>query len=150
HWAVEDAQAQYLAPPRALQKITPARKVAGASPSTRSRLEPIENLVCPEALETVQRLVEGRELLGVDAADLLNGAHVFLVERLDDIADFAPLVSELDADRAPIDSRTLVIEERHFDELLEIVGNVGAKVVAARAQFAGRQFLVTDIVEQQR
>jgi len=28
---------------------------------------------------------------------------VFLVERLDDIADFAALVGELDADRATID-----------------------------------------------
>ena len=43
-----------------------------------------------------------------------------------------------------------MIEEAELDELLQIVGDVGAEVVAARAQFARGQFLVADIVEQQR
>ena len=51
----------------------------------------------------MQRLVEHAELVGVDAADLLNGAHVLVVERLDDVAHLAALVGELDADRAPVD-----------------------------------------------
>ena len=63
----------------------------------------VENLVGPETLEPVQRLVEHAELVGVDAADLLNGAHVLVVERLDDVAHLAALVGELDADRAPVD-----------------------------------------------
>src|SRR5262245_61202393 len=44
------------------------------------RLQPIEDLVGPEPLEPVQRLVEGRELLGIDAADLLDRANVLLVK----------------------------------------------------------------------
>ena len=43
-----------------------------------------------------------------------------------------------------------MIEEAHLDELLQVVGDVGAKVVAARAQLARGQLLVADVVEQQR
>ena len=42
-----------------------------------------------------------------------------------------------------------MIEETHLDELLEIVGHVRAEIVAARAQLAGGEFLVADIVEKQ-
>ncbi len=53
--------------------------------------EAIQDLVGPEPLEPVQRLVQGRELFGGDAADLLDGADVLLVQPLDDVADFAAL-----------------------------------------------------------
>ena len=43
-----------------------------------------------------------------------------------------------------------MIEEAHLDQLLEIVGDIGAEIVAARAQFAGGELLVADIVEEQR
>ncbi len=43
-----------------------------------------------------------------------------------------------------------MIEETHLDQLLEIVGDVGAEIVAARAQLAGSQLLVADIVQEQR
>src|SRR5262245_7100611 len=43
-----------------------------------------------------------------------------------------------------------MIEEAHLDELLQIVGDVGAEVVAARAQLASGELLVADVVEQQR
>ena len=45
--------------------------------------EAVEDLVGPEALETVQRLVERAELVGTDAADLFDGAHVLGVIRSD-------------------------------------------------------------------
>ena len=53
------------------------------------RLRAVEDLVGPEPLEPVQRLVQGRELVGGDAADLLHRAHVLLVEALDDVAHLA-------------------------------------------------------------
>src|SRR6266581_3105789 len=112
--------------------------------------EPIQDLVGPEPLEPVQRLVQGRELLVRDAADLFYGLDVLLIERVDDAADFLALCGEADADRAAIDARALMIEEAEFDQLLQIVGDVGAEVIAARAQFAGGQFLVADVIEQQR
>src|SRR6202140_1200167 len=112
--------------------------------------EPIQDLVGPEPLEPVQRLVQRRELLVRDAADLLHGLDVLLVERVDDLADFLALRGEADADRAAIDTRTLMIEEAEFDQLLQIVGDVGAEVVTARAQFARGQFLVANVVEQER
>src|SRR5579883_3533097 len=118
-------------------------------PQETKRSEPIQDLVGPEALQPVQRLVEGRELVAVDAADLLHGAHVLLVELLDDIAHVDALVGQLDAHRTAVDARALVIEEAHLDQLLEVVGDVGAEIVAARAQLAGGQLLVADIVEQQ-
>src|SRR5204863_2069645 len=112
--------------------------------------QPVEDLVGPEALEPVQRLVERRELVGIDATDLFDGAHVFLIERLDDVAHFAALVGEPDAHRAAVDARALVVEEAHLDKLLEIVGDVGAEIVAARAQLAGGELLLPDIVQEQR
>ena len=75
---------------------------------------------------------------------------MLLIERVDDLADFLALRGEADADRAAIDARALMIEEAEFDQLLEVVGDVGAEVVTARAQFARGQFLVADVVEQQR
>ena len=53
-------------------------------------LEPIEDLVGPEAFEPVQRLVEHFKLVGVDAADLLDCVHMILVERID-VAHLAAL-----------------------------------------------------------
>src|ERR1700710_2785630 len=90
--------------------------------------EPIQDLVGPEPLEPVQRLVQRRELFVRDAADLLHGLDMLLVQRIDDAADFLALRGEADADRAPIDARTLMVEEAELDQLLQIVGDVGAEV----------------------
>src|SRR5665213_56738 len=113
-------------------------------------LQAIKNLIGPEALQPMQRLIERRELIGIDAADLLNRPHVLLVKRLDDVAHLTALVGQLDANRTAIDARALMIEKRHLDQLLQIVGDVGAEIVAARAQFTRGQLLVANIVEQQR
>src|SRR5205085_125228 len=112
--------------------------------------EPIQDLVGPEALEAMQRLVQRRELLVGDAADLLDGLDVLLIERIDDAADFLALRGQTDADRATINARTLMIEEAELDELLQIVGDVGAEVIAARTQLARGELLVADVVEQER
>ncbi len=42
-----------------------------------------------------------------------------------------------------------MIEEAELDELLEVVGDVGAEIVTARAQLARGQLLVADVIEQQ-
>src|SRR5262249_321858 len=102
-------------------------------------LEPIENLVGPEPLQPMQRLVESSELVGGDAAHLFDGADMLLIERLDGVADLPALLGQLDAHRTAVDARTLMIEETHLDQLLQIVGNIGAKIVAARAQLAGSE-----------
>src|SRR6266702_1146451 len=112
--------------------------------------EPIQDLVGPEPLEPVQRLVKGCEFLVRDAADLFHGLDVLLIERVNDAADFLALRGEADTDRAAIDARALMIEEAEFDQLLQIVGDVGAEIITARAQLAGGQLLVADVIEQQR
>src|ERR1700761_5805784 len=98
----------------------------------------------------MQRLVQGRELLVRDATDLLDRLDVLLIERVDDAADLLALRREADADRAAINARALMIEEAEFDQLLQIVGDVGAEIITARAQFARGQLLVADVVEQER
>src|SRR5690348_3433591 len=113
-------------------------------------LETVQDLVGPEPLEAMQRLVQRRELLVRDAADLLHRLDVLLVERVDDAADFLALRRQADAHRAAINARALMIEEAELDELLQIVGDVGAEIVTARAQLARGQLLVADVIEQQR
>src|SRR5262249_36543303 len=111
---------------RRRKKRAPAR--AGARRwRERGLLQPIEDLIGPEPLEALQRLVERGEFVGIDAADLRHAADVLLVEHLDDVAHLAALVGELDTHRAAIDARALVIEEAHLDQLLEVVGHVGAE-----------------------
>src|ERR1700761_8249784 len=94
-----------------------------ACPRFSESSETIQDLVGPEPLEAMQRLVQGRELLVGNAADLLHRLDVLLIERIDDAADFLALRGQADADRAAIDARTLMIEEAEFDELLQIVGD---------------------------
>src|SRR5262245_28575737 len=105
--------------PVAPRKTAPGRNAR----VDKVRLQPVEDLIGPEPLEPVQRLVQRRELVGTDATDLLDRANVLLIKRLDDIAHLATLVGEADADRAAIDARTLMVEEAHLDELLEVVGD---------------------------
>src|SRR5690242_430231 len=92
-----------------------------ASPRPGENSKPIKNLVGPEALEAMQRLVQRRELLIRDAADLFDGLDVLLIERIDDAADFLALRGQTDADRTAIDARALMIEEAELDELLQVV-----------------------------
>src|SRR3954454_24214458 len=129
-------------PPSGVRRKTARREPGGLSNLLRAALQPIEDLVGPEALEPVQRLVQSCELVRVDPADLFDGAHMLLIEGAHGLAHVGPLFSELDANRTAIDARALVIEEAHLDELLQIVRDVRAEIVAARAQFARGQFLV--------
>src|SRR5690348_6417585 len=111
-------------------------------------LETVQDLVGPEPLEAMQRLVQRRELLVRDAADLLHRLDVLLVERVDDAADFLALRGQADAHRAAIDARALMIEEAELDELLQVVGDIGPEIIAARAQLTRGQLLVADVVEK--
>src|SRR6185436_10154026 len=124
-------------------------QMAGLTACGKKFSEPIENLVGPEPLEAMQRLVQRRELLVRDAADLLHRLDVLLVERIDDLADFLALRGQTDADRAAIDAGALMIKEAELDELLQVIGDVGAEIVTARAQLARGQLLVADVIEQQ-
>src|SRR3984893_2582837 len=76
-----------------------ARLLVGSAPQEK-RLQPIQDLIGPEALEAMQRLVQHGELVRRDSADLLDRAHVLLVERAHRLANVAALFGELDADRA--------------------------------------------------
>src|SRR5690606_7007987 len=101
----------------------PAGQVVAAEDSS----ETIEDLIGPEPLKPVQRLVEARELVVGNTADLFHRLDVLLIERLDDAADLLSLRGETDANRTAIDARALMIEEAELNELLQIVRHVRAE-----------------------
>jgi hypothetical protein len=78
--------------------------------SAGRRSKTIEDLVGPEALEPLQRLVERGELVGIDVAHLLDGADVLLIGCFDVLAYRASLVGELDPHRTAIDATLLMME----------------------------------------
>src|SRR5579871_4570827 len=127
-----------------------ARFSPGLFPWFSVSSQAIENLIGPEPLEPLQGLVQDLQVAGADAAHLLDGADVLLVKLLDDLLHFRALVGEADAHRAAVHPRTRVMQIAHLHELLEVVGDVGAEIVAARAQLAGGQLRVADIEQQQR
>src|SRR6476646_4091119 len=108
--------------PHPQQKKAPVLRPGLYFIAATQRSQTIEDLIGPETLEPMQRLVEGRELVVADATDLLHRAHVLLVELLDGVAHLDALIGQLDADRAAIDTRALMVEKTHLDQLLEIVG----------------------------
>src|SRR5262245_33826037 len=75
---------------------------------------------------------------------------MLLVELLHDLVDLLALLGEADAHRAAVETRPLVMQIAHLDELLQIVGNVRAEVVAARAQLTSGKFGIADVEQEQR
>src|SRR5262245_48304494 len=99
------------------------------------RLEPIENLVGPEALETGERLVKALEFLDAQADDFLDCLQLTVIERIDARTDVLAARREAHAHRALIRAGAFVADIARLDQLLEIVGDVRALVVAACLQF---------------
>jgi len=56
-----------------------------------------DNLLARLTLEPLQRLVEGRQLPSANAADLLHGGQIFLVERVNNVANLTVLIGEFDS-----------------------------------------------------
>jgi len=94
-------------------------------------LHAVSDAVVPEAVEALQQLVHLRELALADAADLFDRADVAIIELGDGFCDFLAFLGQADADRAAVDARTLVVDETEVDQLLDVVGNVGAEIVTA-------------------
>src|SRR5438445_1364529 len=75
---------------------------------------------------------------------------MLVVERGDDLVHFPALLGERDAHRAAVDARAGMVKISHLDQLLDVIGDVRAEIVAARAKLARGQLLIADIVEEQR
>src|SRR5690349_10389955 len=73
-------------------------------------LQAIQDLVGPEALEPMKRLVERLEFVVADAADLFDRLDVLLIKRVDDVAHVLTLLGQLDAHGAAVNTRPLMIE----------------------------------------
>ena len=56
-----------------------------------------------------------------------------LVKLADRFSDFLAFRRQADTDRATVDARTGVVDEAEIDQLLDVVGNVRAEIVTARA-----------------
>src|SRR5580704_12668417 len=114
-----------------------------------ARSEPILDLVGPVSLEAQQRGIHPNEVVARDAADLFDRTRMLLIDPSDDAVDlFAPL-GQADPNRAAVDARAGMMEEADLDQLLDVIGNIRAEIIAACAQFAGGQFLVADIIQEQ-
>jgi hypothetical protein len=61
-----------------------------------------------------------------------------------------PLLGQAHAHRAAVDLAALVVHVAHFDELLEIVADIGALVVASGLQLPRRDLVIADIEQQKR
>src|SRR5947209_10762968 len=66
-------------PTSILQMQRPGARPGRAITSRSEGLQPVEDLVGPEPLQPMQRLVQGCELVAVDAAYRLHGANVLLI-----------------------------------------------------------------------
>jgi hypothetical protein len=66
------------------------------------------------------------------------------------IAHNFALAGQAHQHRTAVGFRAFMVDVTALDQLFEIVGNIGAEIMAAGAQFAGGQFLVADIEQQQR
>ena len=65
------------------------------------------------------------------------------------LARFLALVGQADAHAAAVGLRPLVVQVAHVNELLEIVGDVRAEIVAARLELACGQLAFADVIEKQ-
>ena len=87
--------------------------------------------------------------MGRDATDLLNGADVLFVNAGDDRMHFLALRGEANANRTAIHTAALMAEVAKLNELLDVVGNVRAEIIAAGAQLTRRHIVVADVIQQQ-
>ena len=108
------------------------------------------DLVGPEALQPLQRLVGFFHEITVDTANLLNRRKLPVEKRRQPVTHLKTVLRQRDPLGAPVDIGTLVLDVAFVDQLFEIVGNIRTEIVTARAQFARRQFGVANIVEKQR
>src|SRR5262249_51625379 len=133
-------------------KMRPGEGFTGAWVEPRGLsgpLEPVTDLIGPEPLKPDQGFVERLKIVVIDAADLLQGLQLPLIERADHLRDFLPLIGEADPHGTPIGIRALVVDVAGLNQLLEIVGDVRAKIVAAACELAGGKLGVANIVEEQ-
>src|SRR6056297_2261424 len=110
----------------------------------------VADLVAPEALEALEGSVHGLDPRIPEHARFLEAARVALEEAGDDIANLAAAFGEAHADRAAVDLAALVVHVARLDELLEVVGDVRALVVAAGLQLARGDLVVADVEQQER
>jgi hypothetical protein len=85
----------------------PRRQPGQREAARQTVSQTIDNLIGPEPLEPAQRLVEGNELIGIDATDLLHRTQVLVIERIDDVAHLATFIGELDANGEALFPRSM-------------------------------------------
>ena len=124
--------------------------IAHAGPEFFQLLQAVVDLIRPEPLEADQGAVEAGDVARIDFADGLERAELALIELVQHVAGCLALVGQAHPHAAPVGFRALVVDVAHVDELLQVVGDVRAEVVAARLQFTRSQLAVADVVEQKR
>src|SRR5262245_34031748 len=113
-------------------RLSPRPQKTVSPGGRRCPLEAVADLIRPAALEANQSLVETAEVFLGHLAHGFHRAELALIELLHDLAGFLALFGQADAHAAAVGLRPLVVQVAHVDELLEIVGDVRAEIVAAR------------------
>ena len=73
---------------------------------------------------------------------------MFVVKGSDSVVDFSPFAGQADSHGTAVDSRSGMMQKASFDQLLNIVRDIRAEVIAAGAQFACSEFLIANIVKE--
>src|SRR5271156_2284091 len=133
--------------------ISPAavlgHRPAGQKPRGRSADAQLRiGLRRPEALELVEHVAELSEFLGTEPG-IDQMAPVAIEEIVKAQAKRCTLGRHLDPDRSTVVQRTLLHQISRLDHLLQVVRDVGAEVIPPQRQFADRELVAADTVEDQ-
>src|SRR5262249_39072897 len=113
-------------------------------------LEPEADLIDPEALQALQGHAEQVEIGRRDVADGIERTQMPVEQLLQHVTYRLALARQTHQDRTTVCFRALMMDVARLDQLLQIVRDVRAEIMPTRAQFAGGQFLVADVEQQQR
>lgn len=108
----------------------------------------VADLVGPIPLNPFERHVDVENFVGIDTCGFFHADSVTQEQVLDDIKDLASLFRQTDPDRTTINFTPLVVHEIIFNELLEVIGNIRALVIAPRFQFTCGDFIIADVEQK--
>ena len=90
----------------------------------RPLLEPVANIIGPEPFQPTENADRYFEIVLRDATDLLNRAHMLVIEITNDLVNLVALIRQANPHRAAINARALVKQISHFHKLFDIIRDI--------------------------
>lgn len=100
----------------------------------------------PEPLQLAQRCNQNVELFHLEIVLFKHGG-LFFKKGMEMFVNFEALGGKFHADRAPVMGGTFLNQIIGFNHAFDVIGNIGAKVIAAGCQLAHRHLVMAKIVE---